>query len=41
MNIYFKGIQYKIRDYMFYISYKKNFVSKSNIGIFATFIFEL
>ena len=22
MNIYFKGIQFKIHDYMFYISYK-------------------
>ena len=37
MNIYFKGIQYKIHDYMFYISYKNVFLSKSNIGIFPTF----
>ena len=33
MNIYFKGIWYKIHDYMFYISYKNVFLSKSNIGI--------
>ena len=41
MNIYFKGIQYKIHDSMFYISYKNVFPSKSNIGIFPTFLFEL
>ena len=41
MNIYFKGIRYKIHDYMFYISYKNVFLSKSNIGIFPTFLFEL
>ena len=40
MNIYFKEIQYKIHDYMFYISYKSVFLSKSNIGIFPTFLFE-
>ena len=40
MNIYFKGIRYKIHDYMFYISYKNVFLSKSNIGIFQTFLFE-
>ena len=37
MNIYFKGIRYKIHDYMFYISYKNVFLSKSKIGIFPTF----
>ena len=37
MNIYFKGIRFKIHDYMFYISYKNVFLSKSNIGIFETF----
>ena len=41
MNIYFKGIQYEIQDYMFYISYKNIFLSKRNIGIFPTFLFEL
>ena len=41
MNVYFKEIQYKIHDYMFYISYKNVFLSKSNIGIFKTFLFEL
>ena len=41
MNIYFKGIRYKILNYMFDISYKKFFLPKSNIGIFQTFLFEL
>ena len=41
MNIYFKWIRYKIHDYMFYISYKNVFLSKSNTGIFPTFLFEL
>ena len=40
MNIYFKEIQYKIHDYMFYISYKNVFLSKRNIGIFPTFFFN-
>ena len=37
MNIYFKGIRYKIHDYMFYISYKNVFLSISKIGIFPNF----
>ena len=37
MNIYFKRIQYKIHDYMFYTSHKNVSLSKSNIGIFPTF----
>ena len=41
MDIYFKGIRYKIYDYMFYISYGNVFLSKSNVGIFQTFLFEL
>ena len=41
MNIYFKGIRYKIHDYIFYTSYKNVFLSKSNIEIFETFLFEL
>ena len=41
MNIYFKGIRYKIHDYMLYVSYKDVFLSKSNIGIFPTFLFEV
>ena len=41
MNIYFKGIQYKIHDYMFYVFYENVFLSKSNIRIFPTFLFEL
>ena len=41
MKIYFKGILYKIHDYMFYISYKNVFISKSNIEIFQIFLFEL
>ena len=40
MNIYFKRIQCKIHDYMFYISYKNVFLSKSNIGIFPTSFFN-
>ena len=41
MYIYFKGIRYKIHDYMFYISYKNVFLRKNNIEIFKTFLFEL
>ena len=29
MNIYFKGIQFKIHDYMFYMSYKNGFSAKA------------
>ena len=32
MNIYFKGIRYKIHDYMFYISYKNVFLNKTQIA---------
>ena len=32
--MYFKGIRYKIHDYMFYISYKNVFLSERNIEIF-------
>ena len=41
MNLYFKGIRYKIDGYMFYTSYENVFLSKSNIGIFQTFLYEL
>ena len=40
-NQHFKGIRYKIHDYMFYTPYKNVYLRKSNIGIFQTFLFEL
>ena len=38
MNIYFKGTQYKIHDYIFYISYKNVFFSKKTNSYQAHFI---
>ena len=34
MKIFFKGIQYKIHDYMFYISYKNVFSVKAILEFF-------
>ena len=37
MNIFFKGIRYKIHNYMFYISYKNFFSAKAILEFFKLF----